>query len=420
MNHRRAAAAAGATLLIGSSLGLAAAGPELIAAATWVQRAGGDPPGWLLGVFGQGIGLKGGAFYALLWAAFAGYLLLLFASPSLGRRRAWLLAGGLTSLFTLAPPLLSQDAFSYIAYARLGAEHGLNPYLDPPAAIAADPVFQFVGWPDAVSVYGPLFTVASYIIAPLSLSASLWLLKAVMALAVLGTAAITERLAAARGADPVLAMAVVAFNPLVLVHVVGGAHNDALMVLALTGACAFLATARPAASGGLFVAAGAIKLAAAFAAPFALVEAARQRRAGRLLAGAAVVAAGLLVGGVALFGSGLTESIALVGDNQGATSRYSLPATASRLTGFDLDLVRSAFLMVWAVTIVALLAWNWRGGDWLRAAAWAGLATLLATGWLLPWYLIWVLPLVVAARDRPLLLVTLALTGFQLISRVPL
>src|SRR3712207_8552158 len=31
-------------------------------------------------------------------------------------------------LFTIAPPLISKDVFSYIGYARLGSVHGLNPY----------------------------------------------------------------------------------------------------------------------------------------------------------------------------------------------------------------------------------------------------------------------------------------------------
>src|SRR5256885_4806046 len=38
-------------------------------------------------------------------------------------------------LFLLAPPLLSQDVFSYVAYARLGVEHHLNPYVHAPTAI---------------------------------------------------------------------------------------------------------------------------------------------------------------------------------------------------------------------------------------------------------------------------------------------
>ena len=66
-----------------------------------------------------------------------------------------------------------------------------------------------------------------------------------------------------------------------------------------------------------------------------------------------------------------------------------------------------------------LLARTWRGGDWLRAAGWAGAGLLLATAWLLPWYLIWPLPL--APSPRPHLTSSLlALTAFQLGTRIPL
>ena len=67
-----------------------------------------------------------------------------------------------------------------------------------------------------------------------------------------------------------------------------------------------------------------------------------------------------------------------------------------------------------------LLAWTWRGDDWLRAAAWATLGLLLATSWLLPWYLIWPLPLVALSRDRKLIALTLILTAYQLGARIPL
>ena len=127
------------------------------------------------------------------------------------------------------------------------------------------------------------------------------MLKAVAALSVLGLAAVVARLAAWRGVDPLRAAAFVALNPLVLVHVVGGAHNDGLaMLLAMLGVAALLAPARPSA-GAALVAAVAIKPSAAFVAPFALVATARPTRAetrharrfrplGRLLRGAALAA----------------------------------------------------------------------------------------------------------------------------------
>jgi hypothetical protein len=98
----------------------------------------------------------------------------------------------------------------------------------------------------------------------------------------------------------------------------------------------------------------------------------------------------------------------------------SLPITVARLTGLDADPVRLAAALLFAAAIAYLLLWTWHGGDWLRATAWATLALLLATAWLLPWYLIWLLPLAAISRDRPLQLLTLALTAYQLGARIPL
>ncbi len=97
------------------------------------------------------------------------------------------------------------------------------------------------------------------------------MLKAVAALSVLGLAAAVSRLAAWRGVDPLRAAAFVALNPLVLVHVVGGAHNDGLTMLLAMLAVAALLSAREASAGAALVAAAATKASAAFLAPFALL-----------------------------------------------------------------------------------------------------------------------------------------------------
>ncbi len=95
------------------------------------------------------------------------------------------------------------------------------------------------------------------------------------------------------------------------------------------------------------------------------------------------------------------DSIGLVDENQATTTRYSIPITLARLLGLDLDLVRAAALVLFAAAIAYLLLdLAWLRLD--RAGAWASLALLLATGWLLPWYLIWVLPpAVISARRLP-------------------
>ncbi len=389
---------------------LAAPGARLIPA-----TAGGSPD-WLLGVYGDGLGVTPIAYYGFLWLAFVSYLAILRGAPALGRVM-WISIGVAIAAFALAPPLLSQDVFSYISYARLGTEHGLNPYVHVPADVPSDAAFRYVGWKDDVSAYGPVFTLGTYAIGPAPVSVALWVLKAVAALSVAGLAAFCAKLAPLRGVDPRRAAALVALNPLVLVHVVGGAHNDALMMLGLLAGVGGILVMREGSGGAALLAAVSVKVSAAFVGPFALLGA--QRR-GRLIAGALVAA--LIVAGVnvAVFGSHALDAVGLAGENQARVSKYSIPNQVAELTGVGVDGIRATALAIYAIVVVGLLAWVLRGGDWIRAAAWAGMGLLLATAWLLPWYVIWVLPLAALARSRNLTLLVLAFTAFELVNRVPI
>ncbi len=339
----------------------------------------------------------------------------------------------LVAAFAVAPVLLSHDVYSYVDYARLGVLHGIDPYVRGPAAAPADPAFAHVTWPHTPSAYGPLFTLATYPLAWLPVGTAVAALKAVAALSVLGLAALVSRLAAWRGVDPLRAAALVALNPLVLVHVVGGAHNDGLMTLLGTLAVAAVLCRREASGGAALVAAIAIKLSAAFLAPFALLAAAGDRPTGRaretgrtprpvvrLVAGAVGAALAIGVAAQLAFGWKWLDALEIASENQSRTSHLSIPTTLARLTGLGHHLVGTAALVLFVALVAWLLAWTWRGGDWVRAAAWAGLGLLLATSWLLPWYLIWPLPLVAISRDRPLLALMLTLTAFQLGARIPL
>ncbi len=313
--------------------------------------------------------------------------------------------------------LLSHDVYSYVDYARLGVSHGLDPYVHPPLAAPHDPAFAKVTWTEATSAYGPLFTLATYPLAWLPVGVAVAVLKAVAALSVLGIAAVVSRLAAWRGVDPLRAAAFVALNPLVLVHVVGGAHNDGLTMLLVTLAVAAVLSARELSGGVALVAAIATKSSAALLAPFALLGSPRRTR---LLAGALGATLTIAIAANLAFGWDWLHGFGLAGENQSRTSYMSVPITTARLTGLDPDAVRFAAAILFAAAIACLLAWTYRGGDWIRAAAWATFALLLATAWLLPWYLIWVLPLAAISRDRPLQLLALALTAYQLGARIPL
>jgi len=353
-----------------------------------------------------------------MWAGFAAYLGAIAAAPALGRRVVWAAIVLAVTAFAVAPVLLSHDVYSYVDYARLGVVHGLDPYVHPPLAAPSDPAFAAVDWTEATSAYGPLFTLLTYPLAWLPVDVAVAALKGIAALSVLGLAAVVARLAAWRGIDPLRAAAFVALNPLVLVHVVGGAHNDGLtMLLAMLGVAALL-SARELSAGAALVAAGAIKASALFIAPFALLGA--RRPLGRFLLGGTLAVAVVGVAAYVGFGWDWLNAFGLAGENQGRTSYMSIPVTAARLTGLDPDAVRVVALVLFFTLAFKLLAWTWRGGDWVRAAAWTAAGLLLATTWLLPWYLIWLLPLAAISRDRPLRLLTLGLTAYQLGARIPL
>ena len=411
--RHRIAGAAALAILGAAAILLAASGPA------FVPGTDAGSPRWLLGPYGDGFGIGGGAYLATLWTAFAAYLAVVVCARALGPRvvRRAIVAG--LVLFALAPPLLSLDVFSYISYARLGAVHGLSPYDYVPAAVPSDPAYHWVTWPDYKSPYGPLFTVGSYAVAPLSVPAAMWTLKAVEALAVLAIAALVARLAAVRGIAPAPAAALVALNPLVLVHVVGGGHNDGLMVLALLGGVAMVTVGREAGAGASLVAAFAVKATAYVAAPFAFLGAGSGPRRARLVAGALVALAALAAAALAAFGSSALDWLSFLSGSQQRVSYHSVPATAARFTGIDLDAIRIAFQVAYVGFAVWLLAWTARGGDWVRAAAWATLGLLCATVYLTPWYLLWALPLAALARDRAIVALTLALCAYQLSVGVP-
>ena len=403
-----------------------------------VLATSGGSPGWLLGPLeplGAGFadgGLSGPLFYGGLWAALALYCAVLVGAGRLSTGAVVSAIVGAHILFALAPPLLSQDAFSYIAYARLDVVHDLNPYTHSPSDIPADPVFGFAGSKDFTSVYGPLFTVATFPLAKTSVPFAFWALKAIAALASLGVVALVWWCARRLGRDPRLPALAVGLNPLVLVHVVGGAHNDALTVLLWMGGVAALIAARPpreALAGALTAASGAVKASAGLVAPFMLIGA---RRRWALIAGAAAAALGVAIVAVVAFGDGALESLGVLSDNQDRTSRWSLPQRAAdglaALTDGSaqsiVDHTRVAFagLFVLALALLLRAAWRRRAdvAGWVAPAGWATLALLVASAWLVPWYAIWLMPLAALGADRRLLVASIAFCAYMMVIAMPL
>lgn len=345
------------------------------------------------------------------------------ALGALSGRWALALVAVLHALVFVGPILLSTDVFSYIAYARMGVEHGLNPYTHGPVAIVGDPVFPYVGpdWVHVATAYGPLYTLLSYPLAPLGVTGALWGMKVEALLASAGTLWLTWRCAIARGFDPAAALLIVGANPLYLIYGFGGAHNDLIMMLAMMAAVALMTTAPPTsrreAGAAAWVVAGAlVKATVATLLPFMIVS---RRRLAPILGTLAAALAGAVVG-YAVFGIHGIDLIAALNRDAAFVSTDSFANEIAHLLGkqgvfpVDHDLLKAALVIV----VVHLLWRTWRGYDWVAASGWALLAISVTSTWLLAWYILWPLPLAVVTRDRRLLAATLAVQAMFVVHQI--
>lgn len=385
----------------------------LLAAGAYLAGAlpGGDPaPGfanhWLSGTSAAyQVGLLlwacGLALFGVVWWRLRGWL------AEVGPR--WLLLTGAIWALPLlvAPPLASRDVYAYACQGALWAD-GKDPYATGVAAgcpwLDAVPAL----WHDTRTPYGPLALAlsggAAAIARVLPLSGTGQLLAAVTVLRLLAVAGVALaagcalRLARRHCPDAAPGAAwLAALSPVVMVHAVSGAHNDALLaglvVAALFAAlpdvrspshAAGAANGQPAGRavvvGALLGLAVAVKVTAIVAAPFAVLLLARSpksvaRAAGGLMAGVVgafavcTLATGLGFGWVgALRGTGSLVQWTSVPTAVGMALGYPLRALGWS-GGYDVavTVARVAGVIALAVAYVLLLRRCWRADEPGRA-----------------------------------------------------
>lgn len=388
---------------------------------TWSQRPGFGFPSWLAGPLkGTGIELTIPRFMLLTLALYALYLAVVWLAPSV--RLAWAV-GAIALLhvvWLLAPPMWLTDVFNYLGYVRVGARHGLNPYAHFLQAVPHDPSFRWVTWPKLHSPYGPVFLAGSWPVAWASVPTGLWIYKVATAVASLGCIALVARLAQQVRRPVVPAILFVGLNPLWLVYGVGGAHNDMFMLLFVLGGLLLALRGREALGAGSIVLGAAIKATGGILLPFLFVGAKHRKQVviGAAAAGAIVVAIVLVFFGDHPFAALL--SFATQGEN---ISFKSFPGqVGQQLLGMDdvnftLQKVANALL---AIVVVGLLYRAWKGrADWLESAGWATLAVLLSLLWMMPWYIVWLLPLAAIVEDRRLRIAALVFGAFVTLMYIP-
>jgi alpha-1,6-mannosyltransferase len=222
-------------------------------------------------------------------------------------------------------------------------------------------------------------------------------------------------LAALLARRPAFACAFVGWNPLLALHFGGGGHNDAWMAALVVAALALAASGRRQWAGGAWAAAVFVKWIPLL---FLLLRAVEARASGRRVAhlAFATVTAAVVLGATWQFGWRWLGAFGPLARNANQETRFALPHRLASL-GVPDDVALGLLLTGFALAYLALLRQASAGRARLAFAA--GLL-LLATPYLAPWYVVWVLPLAGIEEDRAAQFLALALCAYLLPQTVPL
>lgn len=394
-------------------------------------------------------------FGVLAGLMYVGYLVVVAGAP---RLRAGWVVGFIVLLhlvFLLAPPMQLSDIFNYLNYARMEVVHGLNPYTTIPALEPmSDPTFALSNWHGLLNPYGPLFTLFSFALVPMGVVAAFWGLKATLVALSLATVALVWRCAELLGRDPRSAAAFVGLNPIVLIWGIGGDHNDFFMVFLIVLATYLIVNAQTArvglrepppwnvgaarrafrwldgtphplpigepgparefGAGVAIMAAVAIKASAGILIPIVVLGVRRRMRlaAGLLVGFAAAAAATIVAFGVNL--PNLAQQGRLV-------AQSGIPNLIGNLAGAGGETggLHAALSVVTVAGVLACALWAGRSRDWITAVGLATLLVLVTLSWILPSYLLWLLPLAALAPGRWLRIATIVFAVYVFIFWMP-
>jgi hypothetical protein len=457
---------------------IAADRPSLFAAPTHT----GFFPGWMAGPLGglwPGLTRNGTTlrwmFTGGLVLMYGCYLAALACVPALRLNTRWVVFTivAMHLAFFLTPPLSLTDVFNYINYGRMEVVHHLNPYTTYPILEPhSDPSYALSNWHELLSPYGPLFTLFTFALVPLGVAGSFWAIKAVLVVTSLGLIALVWKCAKLLGRDPVRAIMLVGLNPIVIVWGLGGDHNDFLTVFAIVlgfylllkagatralvggKAVSEMGAASPAlgyrdgapvwdawrgplrtlprragawlwplsgpaiGAGAAVVAAAALKASAGILIPIVLAALLRSpRRSAQFALG--LLAAGVVLGVASLIAFGL--HIPDLATQSRLVTNISIPNLIGLAlgTGGETEGLHYVLTAALALTVLVSCVIAWRRHDAITPAGWSTVALLVTLGWVLPWYILWLLPLAALSRSRRLRTTALVLGAYLIIAWAP-
>ncbi|HEY7592552.1 MAG TPA: polyprenol phosphomannose-dependent alpha 1,6 mannosyltransferase MptB [Actinophytocola sp.] len=364
---------------------------------------------------------------------YAGYVLLIWAWIRLGRqvlagrvgtRPVLIAAACWIAPMLLAPAMFTSDVYSYLAQGAV-ALAGIDPFSAGPGILTSPELLENVHpfWLDQPSPYGPVFILlakfAVWLTGTNILVGSLLmrvLLLPGLALLLWALPGLVRHLG---GRLPVAAWALFA-GPLMVVHLVGGPHNDLLMVGFLAAGTLLLLDRKHVAGFALVTLAVATKASALVAVPFLVwvwaghLSSTRWRNFARACACAVVVFA-VVLAAVSLAAGVNVGWIHHIDASSKLVNWLGAPTAAGELVhaiiGIAVQVPETVVITVTrlvgqAILVLVLVRLWWRsraaeGPDVVRKAAYALFAVALLSPTLLPWYLMWGLVLAVGLPWKP-------------------
>jgi hypothetical protein len=255
--------------------------------------------------------------------------------------------------------------------------------------------------------------------------------------------------------DPLTAIVLVGLNPVVLIWGLGGDHNDFLTIFLVVLGFYLLLRARAAAlvgdastqrlsrgasslraprrtsslrvprgialdlaAGVCLVAATGLKASAGILIPIVLASLVRSpRRLIALLAGMIAAAVLASLASVLAFGTHFPD-LSLQGS---LVTDLSLPNLLGLALGQggETGVLRELITAALVCTVLACCVAAWRRREALTPSGWAMVAVLVTLSWVLPWYVLWILPLAALAGSRRLRTAALVLGAYLILAWVP-
>lgn len=355
-----------------------------------------------------------------------------------GEVLAWTAAFTVSLLFLF--PFTCQDVYYYIATGQLQSHYQANPYLTSAHQIAgwsADPFLSTTRWGFLVNVYGPVWTQITHGLTSLA-GNHLWLavllFKLFAGLVHLLNTVLIGLTAGRMNANPVQAMLVYGWNPLLLFELPGHAHNDALLLTFVILAFYALSRGRDVFAIPFLTLAALVKYTPVLLIPFFGLWLIAKRRLKALMLGCLISLILLLTAWVPYW-----EGIETLSGLSRQMNFYSIKSLHSlsfqalhawlpeipRLVVFEA--AAKGLLAMFMLVFIYLLFKLWGNGREanLEALAKFSIAViigylLLANKWFQPWYLAWLIPLAALIKlPHPMAYTALLLSFSAELSRVP-